>query len=52
MEKVVGSVNYLIWWQISDKYPSLVKVCEIMAKLICSASITLNATTIDLSIVL
>ena len=38
VEKVVGSVNYLIWWQISDKYPGLVKVCEIMAKLICSAS--------------
>ena len=38
IEKVVGSVNYLIWWQISDKYPGLVKICEIMAKLVCSAS--------------
>ena len=38
IDKVVGSVNYMIWWQISDKFPRLMKVCEVMAKLICSAS--------------
>ena len=38
LDKTIGSVNYLIWWQISDKIPGLIKVCETMAKLVCSAS--------------
>ena len=38
MEKTVGSVFYLIWWQIADRLPALITVCETMAKLVCNAS--------------
>ena len=30
--------SYLIWWQISDAVPTLMKQCEVMAKLVCGAS--------------
>ena len=30
--------SYLVWWQISDTIPNLMKQCEIMSKLVCGAS--------------
>ena len=27
--------SYLVWWQISDSLPSLMKQCELMATLVC-----------------
>ena len=36
----VSSVNrYLTWWMISDKYPKLMRDCEILVKIISYASI-------------
>ena len=32
-------VRYLPWWSISEKYPNLMKDCEILSKLICHASL-------------
>ena len=32
-------IRYLPWWSISDKYPRLIKDCEILSKLICHASL-------------
>ena len=29
IDRTVGGVNYLIWWQISDQYPKLLKVCDL-----------------------
>ena len=30
---------YLAWWSISDKYPMLMKKCEILSKIVCHASL-------------
>ena len=30
--------RYIMWWQISDRYPCYTRQCEIMVKLICHAS--------------
>ena len=36
----VGSGNrYLSWWFIADKFPTLIIMCENMAKLVCHASL-------------
>ena len=35
---LMGTVNYLTWWQLSDEYPHLMRICEVMAKLVCNAS--------------
>ena len=32
-------VRYLPWWSISDKYPNLMKDCEILARIVCHASL-------------
>ena len=34
----IGNPNYLIWWHLSDVVWVFMRVCEIMAKLICHAS--------------
>ena len=36
--KVMTKTKYLIWWEISDKFPSLFRICETMAKLVSHAS--------------
>ena len=30
--------KYLTWWVLSDKFPNLINICEMMAKLVCHAS--------------
>ena len=36
----VSPVNmYLTWWSIADMYPQYIKECEIMAKIVCHASL-------------
>ena len=39
LNKTMGNVCYLIWWQISDNCPSLIRTCETMAKLVCRTSL-------------
>ena len=34
----IGQVRYLTWWYISDKFPSTIKYCENLAKIVCKAS--------------
>ena len=34
-----GAVNYLVWWQISDRFPKVIKTCKVMARIVCSNSI-------------
>ena len=36
--KVMTKTKYLNWWEISDKFPSLLRICETMAKLVSHAS--------------
>ena len=33
------SIRYLTWWMVSDTYPKYTKECEILAKIICHASV-------------
>ena len=38
--KGINPVNrYLVWWMLADKFPTLIKDCEILAKIISHASI-------------
>ena len=34
----IGRTRYLSWWDLSDKYPIMIRICEIMAKLLTHAS--------------
>ena len=34
----MGSARYLTWWAISDKFPSTLRMCENLAKIICRCS--------------
>ena len=36
--KVISTTRYLPWWELSDKFPLLIKNCETMARLVCHAS--------------
>ena len=38
IDKTIGTVNYLVWWHISDRYPKLMKMCEVMARIVCRNS--------------
>ena len=38
LNKIIGKPLYLVWWQLSDVVPSLIRCCEIMSKLLCGAS--------------
>ena len=31
--------RYLTWWYISDKFPNMISGCEVMAKIVCHASL-------------
>ena len=42
LSKTMGDVCYLVWWQISDRYPALMKTCETMAKFVCRSSLLKN----------
>ena len=39
INKICVNSQYLVWWQISDRSHYLLKECEIMAKLLCHASL-------------
>ena len=39
MYKVINIPLFLVWWVISNRFPSMLKNCEIMAKLVCNASL-------------
>ena len=39
LNKTIGVVCYLVWWQISDVYPKLMKMSETMAKIVCRTSL-------------
>ena len=34
----MGAVNYLVWWHISDLFPKLMRICEVMARIVCRNS--------------
>ena len=38
VKTIMGVVSYLTWWQLSDEHPNLMRICEVMAKLVCNAS--------------
>ena len=38
LKMIENEGSYIIWWQISDFFPVLIKQCELMAKLVCGAS--------------
>ena len=36
--KISGKSKYITWWDISDKYPSSIRMCENLAKIVCKTS--------------
>ena len=38
LKQVKENVSLLIWWQLADCEPKLMKHCEVMAKIVCGAS--------------
>ena len=34
----MSMTNYMVWWQLSDKFHEYIRPCEVMSKLICHAS--------------
>ena len=38
LNKIIGKPLYLVWWQVSDVVPSLIRCCETMSKILCGAS--------------
>ena len=36
--RTVGKSQYLTWWYISDKWPHLIRMCEILSKIVCRTS--------------
>ena len=47
LSHVTGKTYYLVWWLILDMYPRKIKMCELMASLMCDTSV-LKATNIRL----
>ena len=39
LSEICTTTRYVIWWQIADKSPQLMRDCETMVKLICHASL-------------
>ena len=39
MYRVIDKPCYLIWWILSDRLPGITSNCDIMAKLVCNASL-------------
>ena len=39
MYRVIDKPCYLIWWILSDRLPGITSNCEIMARLVCNASL-------------
>ena len=37
--KIVESAYYLVWWYISDKMPCKIRMCEILASIVCDTSL-------------
>ena len=37
MFKVAPKTKYLSWWELADKYPNMINMCELMARLICNS---------------
>ena len=38
IDKTMGKVNYLVWWHISDHFPKLMRMCEVMSRIVCRNS--------------
>ena len=38
LNDIMGESNYLIWWEIGDKFPELMQYCEVLAKIVCRTS--------------
>ena len=36
--KTTANPRYLIWWHLSDLFPSMIKICEDMTKMVCGTS--------------
>ena len=39
LSEICTTARYIIWWQIADNFPMMVKHCEILVKIICHASL-------------
>ena len=39
LKMTIGNTRYLAWWHISDMDYKLVRMCEIMSKIVCHASL-------------
>ena len=37
--RVCPNPRYLTWWALSNRYPEMIRICEIMAKIISHASL-------------
>ena len=37
--KIVENAYYLVWWYISDKMPGKIRMCEILASIVCDTSL-------------
>ena len=38
ISKTSNNCKYLTWWYLSDEYPSMMKICETLARLVCHNS--------------
>ena len=38
MFRTSGKTKYITWWLVSDKYPSEIRMCENLAKIVCKTS--------------
>ena len=36
--RTVGRSQYITWWAIADRWPHLIRTCEILAKIVCRMS--------------
>ena len=36
--RTVGRSQYLTWWALADRWPHLIRICEILAKIVCRTS--------------
>ena len=39
LSDVCVNTRYIVWWQIADRFPQLMRDCEVMVKVLCHASL-------------